>query len=90
MTAGPVGLNVEQANQLAKSFQEASTLLRRALADTETVLNQTWWEGPDAKNFRGRWESHDRAFVTNVATELETSAKQVRREVNSQVDTSRS
>jgi hypothetical protein len=90
MTAGPVGLNVEQANQLARTFQEASTLLRRSLAEADSALSQTWWEGSDANAFRSHWEGHDRAFVSRVASELETSAKQVRSQTQSQADTSRS
>jgi hypothetical protein len=88
MNNGARGLNVNEMNNLIATCRREAQRIRSAIADVNGAVDSTWWQGPDADRFREDWSYNHRRHVLGVATELETLAAQLSREVNNQVNVS--
>jgi hypothetical protein len=82
------GLNVAEMNNLIATCRREAQRIRGAVADVNGAVESTWWKGDDADRFRDDWVYNHRRHVLSVASELETLAGQLGREVDNQIRTS--
>ncbi len=89
MSLGERGLNVAQMMDLIGTCRREAQQIRGAVSDVNGAVDSTWWKGNDADRFRNEWVGTHRTQVLTVASELETLASYLVREVSNQQATSR-
>ncbi len=81
------GNNPEQMAQLSQQLNKGEQEINSLVKTLTAQLNQTAWEGPDAKNFRSDWEGH-RSSLTQIANKLSEVSKIVMKNKQQQEQTS--
>lgn len=84
----PRGLNVAEMNDLVSTCRREANRIRSVMGDVSRAVDATWWRGKDADRFRNEWTTVHRSQVLAVASELESLAARLSREVSAQIRTS--
>lgn len=83
-----LGADVEQLDQLARTFNEEAGKIQQAVSRISGQVNGVWWKGPDADRFRNEWEGTYRNQLQRIADELRQQATKVRNQAQQQRQTS--
>ncbi len=70
--------------ELKRDAETISTLTKKL----DSMVKNTWWEGSDATKFKGAWDGTNRAALTRIAAELQTTATAVRSNITQQTQAS--
>ncbi|MBT2548315.1 hypothetical protein [Arthrobacter sp. ISL-65] len=82
------GADVEQLRNLSRQLNAGSTEIQRQKNVLSNLLTNTEWMGPDAVQFRGKWESEHVPALARVAQALEEAGQQATRNAQQQSDAS--
>lgn len=83
------GLDVDQVRALSTQLTRQAEVIQQALSQLTSALGSTWWEGPDATNFRNEWQSTHTANLKAVITALQGAATKATQNANAQDAASR-
>ncbi len=79
-----VGMEIEAVRTLARQLTDKANEIEQIASTLTSQLSNTHWEGNDARQFRGEWESqHVRALKT-VSSALQQAASAATKNANEQ------
>lgn len=79
-----VGADVGQLRQFGKALASGAERIDQAAAVTTQALARTKWVGPDANEFRQRWNASLKGQLGNAASRLRAAATEVTAEADEQ------
>lgn len=83
-----LGLDPEALKTLQKQLQSDAANIRTMTGKLDGQLRSAWWEGPDAKKFRGEWDGAYKSSLTKVAQALEQAAQALAANITQQTQAS--
>ncbi len=83
-----LGLHLAQMRALVATCQREANQIRHTVQSLQRTVDATWWEGPDADQFRESWGSEYRRISLDAATDLDALCTHLVRHINSQEMTS--
>lgn len=78
------GMDTEQVREHAERLRTASGQVEDLRGRLETLVRGVSWEGPDAEDFRGRWEELAAGRLTATLEQLEASGERALGEADQQ------
>jgi uncharacterized protein YukE len=86
--SGAVGLNPDQLRTLITKLSGASQQTEQARQLVNGALTRTYWEGPDATQFRSLWQNHTNAELNRLVLNYEQRVSELKRQLADQIQTS--
>jgi uncharacterized protein YukE len=83
-----LGADVEQLDQLSKTFEQEAQQIAQATAKITSQVNSVWWKGPDAERFKSEWEGQYAAQLKRISEALKQVGQVVRKQASQQRQTS--
>jgi uncharacterized protein YukE len=85
---GFLGMNIEEVRSTAGSMEQAAQRIGDVVSRLNAALASTEWKGPDADRFRQDWQSQHAPAIRRAASDVKSSAGQVRMNIEAQITAS--
>lgn len=83
-----LGLDPDAMAKLEAELKRDADTINTLTKKLDSMVKNTWWEGSDATKFKGAWDGGNRAALTRIANELQSTATAVRANLTQQTQAS--
>jgi uncharacterized protein YukE len=83
-----LGMSIDEVRATSGQMEQAATRINDVVTRLTAALGSTEWKGNDAERFRSAWSNTHAPALRGAATDIRSSAAQVRQNVEAQIRTS--